>query len=187
MLAQRARPSFSMCPVTDLRSGLPGALAVDAAFDDATLAVGLRDAFDLARGARFAGPLQISVRVCDRDDTVALRLLAALEHVGRPARALDVALEESDLTALGYSAAMAVADACRACGFGVVLHAAETAFVPFGARARASFTELRIREDHASRQQTRVDAAREAGVMITATSPAHDARTLIRNGFDRAL
>lgn len=184
MLAARPRPQFQMQSVVDLRSGLPAALWLIS--DDAGADL-LRDAFGMADAARVTGPIQLSVHA-RVDEGEALALAATLESIARPPRSVDVVLDEGALAALGYGAALSVAQIYRACGFGVALHAADAPVIAFGAHARAAFTDLRLTPHQAHQQANRLNAASEAGLTITASAPeAHTTKALLAMGFDRVI
>lgn len=182
-------------PRIDLRTGLVAAGALDAPESLSKLVRTLRDARYAWRAAGFTAPLSFALPH-ELLTTDAEWICDAAREAGCSPRNLTFELDERALVRAGQF----VAEALRARGWGVALIADEDCPMPFGARARALYTELVLRAPNPldpylatdprelSPLGRRLYAAKEAGLIITAhevKSEAH-AALLALAGFDRA-
>lgn len=182
-------------PRIDLRTGLVAAGALDAPERLSKLVRTLRDARYAWRAAGFTAPLSFALpdELLSAD---AEWICDAAREAGCNPRNLTFELEERALVRSGPF----VAEALRARGWGVALIADEDCPMPFGARARALYTELVLEAPNPldpylatdprelSPLGRRLYAAKEAGLIITARSVKSDehASLLALAGFDRA-
>lgn len=182
------RPAFVMTPAIDLRSGIAAAYVVEPAADAACAFGSLgAAAVEFARGAAFNGPLQLPMPT-DALSVGADGLAVRVQDVGLTPHRFDLVLDERCLEDVGYVSALDFAETCRARGFGMVLRASSRCVVPLSQRARAAFAELQISCADAVGAMTRVFAAAEAGIVVTALGSAGRTHAaLLRNGFDRVI
>jgi len=182
-------------PRIDLRTGMVAAGALAAPESLSKLVRNLRDARYAWRAAGFTAPLSFALPD-ELVSTDAEWLSDAAREAGCNPRGLTFELDERAIIRRGPM----VAEALRARGWGVALIADEACPTPFGARARALYTELILEAPNPldpylatdPREHTpvgrRLYAAKEAGLIITARevkSEAH-ASLLALAGFDRA-
>lgn len=182
-------------PRIDLRTGLVAAGALEAPATLSKLVRTLRDARCAWRAAGFTAPLSFALPD-ELLTTDADWICDAAREAGCNPRTLTFELDERALVRCGPMAA----EALRARGWGVALVADEDCPTPFGARARALYTELVLAAPNPidpylatdprelSPLGRRLYAAKEAGLIITARtvkSEAH-AALLALAGFDRA-
>jgi predicted signal transduction protein with EAL and GGDEF domain len=182
-----ARQRFSLKPVIDLRSGLTAAFVLDPPADSPSgdLAATIAQAAAFVAQADFHGPLQVapdsrSLAAADAPD----QLAAAVRSAGLSPRRIDVLMDETALSARSYSDALGVLETYRAYGFGVCLVASARPHLPMSAQVRACLSDLRFDLSFEAQKGLRMDAAREAGIVISAIGEGALA-ALLRAGFDR--
>lgn len=182
------RPAFVMTPAIDLRSGIAAAYVVEPT-EETVRGFGPLGAaaVEFARGAAFNGPLQLPMPM-EALSVGADGLAVQVQDVGLTPHRFDLVLCERDLENVGYISALDFAESCRARGFGVALRASSRSVVPLSQRARAAFAELQISCADAVGATTRLFAAAEAGLVVTALGAAGRTHAaLLRNGFDRVI